>query len=127
MAETTKHLTPGITRRPGRFIVDESRRVGGRVHAVVRFRSTLDRAPLAHDDADDYASDRAQNYDRRIRLRDDSIRQTQDDAEDEPLRPPRQRQPRRADDEADGEAVKERARQSGPLIREAEREHGGGR
>ena len=29
-------LTLGITRRPERFIEDESRRVAGRVHAVVR-------------------------------------------------------------------------------------------
>jgi hypothetical protein len=33
-----KRLTPGITRRPARLLVDESQRVGGRVHAVVRSR-----------------------------------------------------------------------------------------
>jgi hypothetical protein len=30
----TKRLTPGITRRPTRLLEHESRRVGGRVHAV---------------------------------------------------------------------------------------------
>src|SRR5215203_4951010 len=38
---------------------DDSRRVGGRVHAVVRFRSSLDRAPLPYDYADDDAPERA--------------------------------------------------------------------
>src|SRR5215213_1091307 len=32
---TCSHLTPGITRRPAPLLNDESRRVGGRVHAVV--------------------------------------------------------------------------------------------
>jgi len=31
-------LTPGITRRPATLKILESRRVGGRVHAVVRLR-----------------------------------------------------------------------------------------
>ncbi len=31
-------LTPGITRRPETLEVDDKRRVGGRVHAVVRLR-----------------------------------------------------------------------------------------
>ena len=31
-----RRLTPGITRRPERFTVDDIIRVGGRVHAVVR-------------------------------------------------------------------------------------------
>ena len=33
---TRSDLTPGITRRPAPFAEQESRRVGGRVHAVVR-------------------------------------------------------------------------------------------
>ena len=33
------NLTPGITRRPERFDVNESVRVGGRVHAVVMLRA----------------------------------------------------------------------------------------
>jgi hypothetical protein len=31
-----RHLTPGITRRPTTPEVDDKRRVGGQVHAVVR-------------------------------------------------------------------------------------------
>jgi hypothetical protein len=33
-----RYLTPGITRRPATLKIDESRRVGGRVHAIVRLR-----------------------------------------------------------------------------------------
>src|SRR5215210_5211835 len=36
--ERPSNLTPGITRRPASLKVDERQRVGGRVHAVVRFR-----------------------------------------------------------------------------------------
>ena len=35
-------ITPGITRRPARFDLDDRQRVGGRVHAVVRRRDALD-------------------------------------------------------------------------------------
>jgi hypothetical protein len=36
--QRASNLTPGITRRPARFDLHESRRVGGRVQAVVRWR-----------------------------------------------------------------------------------------
>ena len=42
-------LTPGITRRPERWQVYESGRVGGRVHAVVRLRHPPERFKLVDD------------------------------------------------------------------------------
>ena len=37
-SDRTSNLTPGITRRPECLGVDDRRRVGGRVHAVVSWR-----------------------------------------------------------------------------------------
>jgi hypothetical protein len=83
-------------------------------------------SPLADDEADDDAPDCAEADDRGVGFGDDGVGKAEKEAEEESLRPVGQGQASRADDEADSEAVEERACQGCCFVFKGEREHGGG-
>src|SRR3954470_5821364 len=78
---------------------------------------------LHADEADHRAAERAQSNDRKIGFCDDRAGQTNKDADQQPDGPSWPRQHYDACQEADGEAVAERAEERGPLIRKRHRQH----
>jgi hypothetical protein len=82
--------------------------------------------PLADDEADDCAADCAEDENGGVGFGDDGVGEAEEEAEEEAGCPVGEGEACRADDEADGEAVEECARQGRPFVFEGEREHGGG-
>jgi hypothetical protein len=56
-AQCASSLTPGITRRPAPLLEHDNRRVGGRVHAVVRRVLGRGRRPLSRRPTEPYPRD----------------------------------------------------------------------